>query len=70
MPHTNYQGKRFVAFLVTGGLILVGLVIALSFANSAVFGEFAMYTSGAYGVYCAGQSVTDNTKAKAGQIND
>ncbi len=58
----NRLQKRFTGFLVTVGLLLVGLL----FGNPDSFVVYAQMLAGAYSVYLGGQSWTDWQKAKNG----
>ncbi len=52
--------KRFTGFLVTVGLLLIGLL----FGNPNLFVVYAQMLAGAYAAYLGGQSWTDWQKAK------
>lgn len=63
----RYLGKRFALAVLCALLLTAAFFLGGNDADAtAKFGQFALYLSGIFGVYCTGQSFTDNTKLKNG----
>ncbi len=58
----NYQGKRFLSFLVATAALLAGFFGG----NPESFGAYSTALGLLYGAYLTGQSATDWQKAKNG----
>lgn len=60
---SGFEGKRFIAFLVS----VFALVIGVMFAPAGSFTQFAQTVGLVFAGYAAGQSATDWIETKQGQ---